>query len=37
MGILSGGKLSELKPVENWNRNEAAEMIAGIRTGKAVE
>jgi len=30
MGIISRGRLSRIKKVLQWNRNEAAQMIAGI-------
>lgn len=32
MAVLSGGRLSEIKPAVSWDRNRAAEMIAGRKT-----
>ncbi len=29
MGVISGGRLSDILPTDEWNRNQAAELIAG--------
>ena len=31
MAVLSGGRLSEIKPADSWDRNKAAELIAGMK------
>jgi len=33
MAVLSGGRLSEIKSADSWDRNKAAQLIAGMKTG----
>jgi len=34
MGVLSAGRLSEIKPPASWIRTDAARMIAGMKSGE---
>ena len=37
MAVLSSGRLSEIKPAVSWDRNRAAELIAGMKAGGGLE